>query len=70
MGMSESSFKTLTNPLQSCISEVLGSVDCIMKSKCCENHKCFDFYYHCRTITTTENLDVDDLETITCENLD
>ena len=45
MGMTESSLQTLTNPLQSCVSEVLGSFDCTMKSKCCENYKCLNFYY-------------------------
>ena len=49
MGITESSFKTLTNPLQSCVSEVLGSFDCTLKSKCCEQYKCLNFYYHCRT---------------------
>ena len=49
MGMTESSLKTMTNPIQSCVSEVLGSFDCTLKSKCCENYKCLNFYYHCRT---------------------
>ncbi len=67
MGMSESSLKTLTNPLQSCVSEVLGSFDCTMKSKCCENYKCLNFYYHCRT--TSVNVDIDaDVESVICEN--
>ena len=47
--MTESSLKTLTNPIQSCVSEVLGSFDCTLKSKCCENYKCLNVYYHCRT---------------------
>ncbi len=67
MGMSESSLKTLTNPLQSCVSEVLGSFDCTMKSKCCENYKCLNFYYHCRT-RTGDNIDDDIDEIITCES--
>ena len=49
MGLTESSLKTMTNPIQSCVSEVLGSFDCTLKSKCCENYKCLNFYYHCRT---------------------
>ena len=63
MGMSESSLKTLTNPLQSCVSEVLGSFDCTMKSKCCENYKCLNFYYHCRTTNNDANED-DEITTI------
>ena len=60
MGMTESSLQTLTNPLQSCVSEVLGSFDCTMKSKCCENYKCLNFYYHCRTTNgKSENIDSD-----------
>ena len=60
MGMTESSLQTLTNPLQSCVSEVLGSFDCTMKSKCCENYKCLNFYYHCRTTNDKgENIDED-----------
>ena len=51
MGMTESSLQTLTNPLQSCVSDVLGSFDCTLKSRCCENYKCLNFYYHCRTTT-------------------
>ena len=70
MGMSESSLKTLTNPLQSCVSEVLGSFDCTMKSKCCENYKCLNFYYHCRTVKSenSDGLDSDELEIIIREN--
>ena len=68
MGMTESSLQTLTNPLQSCVSEVLGSFDCTMKSKCCENYKCLNFYYHCRTRHTGEGLDSDDIEIIVSEN--
>ena len=49
MGLSESGLKTMTTPIQSCVSEVLGSFDCTLKSKCCENYKCLNFYYHCRT---------------------
>ena len=59
MGMTESSLQTLTNPLQSCVSEVLVSFDCTMKSKCCENYKCLNFYYHCRTNGKGENIDSD-----------
>ena len=56
--MTESSLKTLTNPLQSCVSEVLGSFDCTLKSKCCESYKCLNFYYHCRT--TQKDIDSSD----------
>ena len=59
MGMTESSLQTLTNPLQSCVSDVLGSFDCTVKSRCCENYKCLNFYYHCRT-TTGKNEDIDE----------
>ena len=58
--MTESSLKTLTNPLQSCVSEVLGSFDCTMKSKCCDNYKCLNFYYHCRTTQSDIINDTDD----------
>ena len=64
--MTESSLKTLTNPMQSCVSEVLGSFDCTMKSKCCENYKCLTFYYHCRTTDT--NIDDTDDEVATIYN--
>ena len=70
MGMSESSLNTLTNPLQSCVSEVLGSFDCTMRSKCCENYKCWNFYYHCRTTNVNdslEGLDGNDMEIIVSE---
>ena len=69
MGMTESSLKTLTNPMQSCVTEVLGSFDCTMKSKCCENYKCLNFYYHCRTnqdAKIDENSD-DEVDTICAE---
>jgi hypothetical protein len=62
--MTESSLKTLTNPMQSCVSEVLGSFDCTMKSKCCESYKCLNFYYHCRTINESHIDDTDDEITI------
>ena len=66
MGMSESSLKTLTNPIQSCVTEVLGSFDCTMKSKCCENYKCLNFYYHCRTVQSDiiDNNSDDEVTTI------
>ena len=60
MGMTESSLQTLTNPLQSCVSDVLGSFDCTLKSRCCENYKCLNFYYHCRT-TAGKNEDTDEV---------
>ena len=59
MGMTESSLQTLTNPLQSCVSDVLGSFDCTLKSRCCENYKCLNFYYHCRT-TAGKNEDINE----------
>ena len=62
--MTESILKTLTNPMQSCVSEVLGSFDCTMKSKCCENYKCLNFYYHCRTTSESHIDDTDDEITI------
>ena len=68
MGMLESSLKTLTNPLQSCVSDVLGSFDCTMKSKCCENYNCLNCYYHCRTVDNIIHVD-DDIETIISETL-
>ncbi len=58
--MSESSLKTLTNPIQSCVTEVLGSFDCTMKSKCCENYKCLNFYYHCSKTNPDIINDTDD----------
>ena len=65
--MSESSLKTLTNPIQSCVTEVLGSFDCTIKSKCCENYKCLNFYYHCRT-TNPDIIDNSDDEVTTIYN--
>ena len=35
--------------LKNCITDVLGSFDCTCKSKCCENYKFLNLYYHCRT---------------------
>ena len=60
MGITESSLKTCVKPLQTCVSEVLGSFDCTMKSKCCENYKCLNFYYHCRTTQSDIISDTDD----------
>ena len=65
--MTESSLKTLTNPIQSCVTEVLGSFDCTMKSKCCENYKCLNFYYHCRTVQS-DIIDNSDDEVTTIYN--
>ena len=67
MGVTESSLKTLTNPIQSCVTEVLGSFDCTLKSKCCENYKCLNFYYHCRT-TRDNEIDSSDDEVTTIYN--
>ena len=64
MGMTESGLKMMTNPLQSCVSEVLGSFDCTMKSKCCENYKCLNFYYHCRTTNVSEDIEDENIEII------
>ena len=60
MGITESSLQTCVKPLQTCVSEVLGSFDCTMKSKCCENYKCLNFYYHCRTTQSDIINDTDD----------
>ena len=60
MGMTESSLQTLTNPLQACVSDVLGSFDCTLKSRCCENYKCLNFYYHCRARHTGDGEDIDE----------
>ena len=60
MGITESSLKTCVKPLQTCVSEVLGSFDCTMKSKCCENYKCLNFYYPCRTTQSDIISDTDD----------
>ena len=67
MGVTESSLKTCVKPLQSCVSEVLGSFDCTLKSKCCENYKCLNFYYHCRT-TNENEIDNSDDEITTIYN--
>ena len=64
MGLTESSLKAMTNPIQSCVSEVLGSFDCTLKSKCCEQYKCLNFYYHCRT-NQDANIDNSDDEVTT-----
>ena len=60
MGITESSLQTCVKPLQTCVSEVLGSFDCTMKSKCCENYKCLNVYYHCRTTNPDIINDTDD----------
>ena len=60
MGITESSLQTCVKPLQTCVSEVLGSFDCTLKSKCCENYKCLNFYYHCRTTQSDIINDTDD----------
>ena len=65
MGLTESSLKTMTNPIQSCVSEVLGSFDCTLKSKCCEQYKCLNFYYHCRTNQDSNVVDNSDDEVTT-----
>lgn len=60
MGMTESALTTMTQPLQTCVSDVLGSFDCTLRSKCCEEYKCLSFYYHCRTTSVPENITTDD----------
>ena len=57
-----------TNPIQSCVSEVLGSFDSTLKSKCCEQYKCLNFYYHCRTTDSNVIDNSDDEVTINSEN--
>ena len=49
MGMSESGFKIMVEPINNCVKDVLGSFDCTCKSRCCEYYKMFDCYAHCRT---------------------
>ena len=49
MGISESSLQNCNDSLKNCITDVLGSFDCTCKSKFCENYKCLNWYYHCRT---------------------
>ena len=49
MGISESAQKNCNESLNTFITDVLGSFDCTCKSKCCENYKCLNLYYHCRT---------------------
>jgi hypothetical protein len=56
MGLSES-------VLNNCVSDVLGSFDCTLKSKCLENVKCLNLYYHCRTVEG-DILESDDEETL------
>jgi hypothetical protein len=56
MGISES-------VLSQCVGDVLGSFDCTIKSKCLENVKCMNLYYHCRT-TNSEMSDSEDEETL------
>jgi len=35
-----------------------------MKSKCCENYKCLNFYYHCRTTAVNEDIEDENIEII------
>jgi hypothetical protein len=61
MGMSESGFKIMVEPINNCVKDVLGSFDCTIKSKCCESYKMFDCYAHCRT-NEDERMDSQDEE--------
>ena len=56
MGISESSQKNCNESLNTFITDVLGSFDCTCKSKCCDNYKCINMYYHCRTIQKKDDL--------------
>ena len=63
MGITESSLQTCVKPLQTCVSEVLGSFDCTMKSKCCENYKCtqahVDFEFNAEEIRRLQHEHID-----------
>ena len=65
MGQSETSLKTMMMPLNNFVVEVLGSFDCTCKSRCCENYKILNFYYHCRT---TENNRTESDDELVCES--
>jgi hypothetical protein len=59
MGMSESGMKICIGPVDSCVSNVLGSFDYTCKSKCFENYKCCSCYSHCRTNDKEEKDDTE-----------
>ena len=62
MGISESSLK----PISDFVNNVLGSLDCVCRSKCCDYYKWCSCYSHCKTNdsdTVIDNTD-DDVETI------
>jgi hypothetical protein len=64
MGLSESGLKIMVEPAHSCISQVLGSFDCTLKSKCCDYQKICSCYYHCRTVDESTYIESDHEEII------
>ncbi len=55
MGMSESGLRIFIEPVNNCVSNVLGSFDYTCRSKCLENYKCCSCYSHCRTNDKSDN---------------
>ena len=51
MGMSESAFKAVLEPVNNLVHDVLGSIDLACKMNCCKSINC---YSHCRTIETND----------------
>lgn len=70
MGVSESAQKNCNESLKTFISDVLGSFDCTCKSKCCDNFKCINFYYHCRTINKDDMSETEEETPATTDNND
>ena len=70
MGISESALTTTTKPLSDLVNNVLGSLDCVCKSKCCDYYKWCHCYSHCRTNENGEVIDNsdDEVATIYTEN--
>ena len=68
MGISESALKTSTKPLSDLVNNVLGSLDCVRKSKCCDYYKWCNCYSHCRTNESDTVIDNSDDEVATIYN--
>ena len=69
MGISESALTTTTKPLSDLVNNVLGSLDCVCKSKCCDYYKWCHCYSHCKT-NDSDVIDNSDDEAATIYNED
>ena len=69
MGVSESALSTTTKPISDLVNNVLGSLDCVCKSKCCDYYKWCHCYSHCKT-NDSDVIDNSDDEVATIYNED